>query len=141
MIPNKDCYCELDPQFVDQWGIPVLRFHWKWSDHEIKQAEHMQNTFAEMLESMGGKASPRSGRAAIQRPGEIIHEVGAARMGDKAGNSVTNQYGQTWEVKNLFLMDGATLPSNPDKNPTLTILALAWRNSEWLMEEMKRGNI
>ncbi len=141
MIPNKDCYCELDPQMVDQWGIPVLRFHWKWSDHEIKQAEHMQNTFAEMLEAMGGKASPKSGRDAIQRPGESIHEVGAARMGDKPSNSVTNQYGQTWEVKNLFLMDGATLPSNPDKNPTLTILALAWRNSEWLMEEMKRGNI
>ncbi|MDB6074331.1 MAG: family oxidoreductase [Verrucomicrobiaceae bacterium] len=141
MIPNKDCYCELDPQMVDQWGIPVLRFHWKWSDHEIKQAEHMQNTFAELLEGMGGKAKPQSGRDAIQRPGEIIHEVGAARMGDKPDNSVTNQYGQTWEVKNLFLMDGAILPSNPDKNPTLTILALAWRNCEWLMEEMKRGNI
>ncbi len=141
MIPNKDCYCELDPQVVDQWGIPVLRFHWKWSDHEIKQAEHMQNTFAELLEGMGGKASPKSGRDAIQRPGEIIHEVGTARMGDKAGNSVVNQYGQTWDVRNLFLMDGAVLPSNPDKNPTLTILALAWRNCEWLMEEMKRGNV
>ncbi len=141
MIPNKDCYCELDPQVVDQWGIPVLRFHWKWSDHEIKQAEHMQNTFAELLEAMGGKASPRKGRDAIQRPGEIIHEVGTARMGDRPDNSATNQYGQTWDVKNLFLMDGSVLPSNPDKNPTLTILALAWRNCEWLMEEMKRGNI
>ena len=141
MIPNKDCYCELDPQVVDQWGIPVLRFHWKWSDHEIKQAEHMQNTFAELLEGMGGKAKPQSGRDAIQRPGEIIHEVGTARMGDKADNSVVNQWGQTWDVKNLFLMDGSVLPSNPDKNPTLTILALAWRNCEWLMEELKRGNI
>lgn len=141
MIPNKDCYMELDPHVIDQWGIPVARFHWKWSDHEIKQAEHMQQTFAELIENMGGKAKPKSGRDAIQRPGEIIHEVGAARMGSKAGDSVTNQYGQTWEVKNLFLMDGATLPSNPDKNPTLTILALAWRGSEWLMEEMKRGNV
>ena len=99
------------------------------------------SSFAEMIENMGGNAKPKSGRDAIQRPGEIIHEVGAARMGRKAGESVTNQYCQTWDVKNLFLMDGATLPSNPDKNPTLTILALAWRNSEWLMEEMKRGNI
>ena len=141
MVPNKDCYCELDPKVVDQWGIPVLRFHWKWSDHEINQATHMQNTFAEMLEAMGGKAKPLHGRDAIKRPGEIIHEVGPARMGDKADNSVTNQYCQTWDVKNLFLMDGSVLPSNPDKNPTLTILALAWRSSEWLMEEMKRGNV
>lgn len=141
MLPNKDCYCELDPNVVDQWGIPVLRFHWKWSDHEIKQAEHMQQTFAAMLEEMGGKPKPQSGADAIQRPGEIIHEVGTARMGAKASESVTNQYCQTWDVKNLFLMDGAVLPSNPDKNPTLTILALAWRSSEWLMEEMKRGNV
>jgi choline dehydrogenase-like flavoprotein len=141
MIPNKDCYSELDPHVVDQWGIPVLRFNWKWSDHEIKQAEHMQQTFAALIEQMGGKAKPKSGRDAIQRPGEIIHEVGTARMGAKASESVTNQYCQTWDVKNLFLMDGSVLPSNPDKNPTLTILALAWRSSEYLMEEMKRGNI
>ncbi len=141
MLPNKDCYCELDPQVVDQWGIPVLRFHWKWSDHEIKQAAHMQQTFAELLEGMGGKAKPQSGRDAIQRPGEIIHEVGTARMGAAAGDSVTNQYCQTWDVKNLFLMDGAVLPSNPDKNPTLTIMALAWRSCEWLMGEMKAGNV
>ena len=141
MVPNKDCYAELDPNVVDQWGIPVLRFHWKWSDYEIRQAEHMQNTFAELLEGMGGKATPLKGRDAIKRPGEIIHEVGAARMGSRASDSVTNAYCQTWDVKNLFLMDGAVLPSNPDKNPTLTILALAWRSSEWLMEEMKRGNI
>ncbi len=141
MIPNDDCYCELDPQVVDQWGIPVLRFHWKWSDHEIKQAEHMQETFAEMLEEMGGKATPLKGAAAIKRPGEIIHEVGTARMGDKASNSVVNQYCQAWDVKNLFLMDGSVMPSNPDKNPTLTILALAWRSSEWLMDEMKAGRV
>lgn len=141
MIPNKDCYSELDPNVVDQWGIPVLRFHWKWSDHEIRQAEHMQQTFAEIIEGMGGKASPKKGSEAIQRPGEIIHEVGTARMGDKAAESVTNQYCQTWDVKNLFLMDGSVLPSNPDKNPTLTILALAWRSCEWLMGEMKKGSI
>lgn len=141
MIPNKDCYCELDPAVVDQWGIPVLRFHWKWSDHEIKQAEHMQQTFAELIEAMGGTAKPKSGRDAIQRPGEIIHEVGTARMGANAADSVTNQFCQTWDVKNLFLMDGSVLPSNPDKNPTLTILALAWRSSVWLMDQMKAGTI
>ena len=141
MIPNKDCYHDIDSNVVDHWGIPVARFHWKWSDHEIKQAEHMQNTFAELLEGMGGKATPLKGEAAIKKPGEIIHEVGTARMGAKPSESVTNQYCQTWDVKNLFLMDGSVLPSNPDKNPTLTILALAWRSCEWLMDEMKAQRI
>jgi len=141
MIPNKDCYCELDPDRVDQWGIPILRFHWKWSDHEINQASHMQQTFAELITKMGGKASPRPGRQALNKPGEIIHEAGTAMMGSDAKTSVVNSFGQTWDVKNLFLMDASILPSNPDKNLTLTVLALAWRSADYLIGELKSGNI
>ncbi|MEO5913708.1 MAG: GMC family oxidoreductase [Luteolibacter sp.] len=141
MIPNENCYCEIDPDRVDQWGIPILRFHWKWSDHEINQATHMQNTFAEIISSMGGKATPRPGREALNKPGEIIHEAGTAIMGADAKSSVVNSFGQTWDVKNLFLMDASILPSNPDKNLTLTVLALAWRSSDYILGEMKRGNI
>ncbi len=141
MIPNEHCYCEIDPDRVDQWGIPVLRFHWKWSDHEINQATHMQKTFADIINSMGGKATPRPGREALNKPGEIIHEAGTAIMGSDARNSVVNSFGQTWDVKNLFLMDASILPSNPDKNLTLTVLALAWRSADYLLDEMKQGNV
>ncbi|HKE93727.1 MAG TPA: GMC family oxidoreductase, partial [Povalibacter sp.] len=55
MIPNEDSYCEIDPAAKDRWGIPALRFHWKWSDHETRQAAHMHKTFAEIIESMGGR--------------------------------------------------------------------------------------
>ena len=54
MIPNENCYCEIDPSAVDQWGIPVLRFHWKWSDNEIKMAKDMQETYREIVEAAGG---------------------------------------------------------------------------------------
>ncbi len=141
MIPNKNCYCEIDPDRIDQWGIPILRFHWQWSDYEINQATHMQNTFAEIIRSMGGKAEPLPGLQSLYRPGEIIHEAGAALMGSDAKTSVVNSYGQTWDVKNLFLMDASILPSNPDKNLTLTVMALAWRSSEYILAEMKSGNI
>lgn len=141
MIPNEHCYCEIDPDRVDQWGIPILRFHWKWSDHEINQATHMQNTFADIINAMGGKATPRPGREALNKPGEIIHEAGTARMGSTAKDSVVNSFGQTWDVKNLFLMDASVLPSNPDKNLTLTVMALAWRSADYLLAEMKSGNI
>ena len=141
MIPNEHCYCEVDPNRVDQWGIPILRFHWKWSDHEINQATHMQNTFADIISAMGGKATPRAGKEALNKPGEIIHEAGTARMGPTAADSVVNSFGQTWDVKNLFLMDASILPSNPDKNLTLTVMALAWRSADYILGEMKRGNI
>ncbi|MEK7949228.1 GMC family oxidoreductase [Luteolibacter soli] len=141
MIPNENCYCEIDPNRVDQWGIPILRFHWKWSDHEINQATHMQNTFADIIGAMGGKATPRPGREALNKPGEIIHEAGTAIMGTDPKASVVNSFGQTWDVKNLFLMDASILPSNPDKNLTLTVLALAWRSAEYLLDEMKKGTV
>jgi choline dehydrogenase-like flavoprotein len=142
MIPNKDSYCELDPEVVDDWGIPVLRFHWKWSEHELNQAAHMHQTFADMVSAMGGKVTTpvhaKDGAKAIQAPGEIIHEVGSVRMGSDPRTSVLNGYCQAHEVKNLYVTDGAALASNADKNPTLSIMALAWRAADHLMGEMKR---
>ncbi len=144
MVPNEDCYCDIDPTVCDKWGIPVLRFHWKWADYEIRQAAHMHKTFAELITEMGGtildEVDP-TGKKAIYPGGEIIHEVGGAIMGNDPSKSVANQYSQTHEVSNLFLTDGAPFCSNADKNPTLTIMALAWRSADYMMNEMKKGNI
>lgn len=139
MIPNDDCYCEVDPESVDQWGIPTLRFHWKWSDHELNQVRHMQRTFASIIEAMGGiVTSPvhDDGADAIARPGQIIHEVGGAIMGDDPRRSVLNQFCQAWEVDNLFVTDGACFVSNADKNPTLSIMAIAWRASDYIVQQL-----
>jgi choline dehydrogenase-like flavoprotein len=142
MIPNDDCYCELDPGAKDKWGIPVLRFHWKWGESETNQAAHMVKTFTEVIEMLGGHVLGKpetDGRKAISKGGEMIHEVGTARMGASDKDSVVNQYGQSWAVPNLFVMDGATLVSSPDKNPTLSILALAWRSADNLATLAKQG--
>jgi choline dehydrogenase-like flavoprotein len=144
MIPNDDCYCELDPQVKDRWGIPVLRFHWKWSEHETRQAGHMVQTFLEVIDRLGGRPMSgyeTDGRKAISRGGEIIHEVGTVRMGHSPTDSVVNAFGQSWAVSNLFVTDGAVLVSSPDKNPTLSILALAWRSSEHMAGLAKRGEL
>jgi choline dehydrogenase-like flavoprotein len=145
MIPNNQSYCEIDPSVVDQWGIPVLKFHFRWSDYELNQARHMVDTFAALVGSMGGRISRGRNRGGgddvISVPGEIIHEVGTARMGTSPRNSVLNSFCQAHEVKNLFVNDGASFVSNPDKNPTLTICALAWRASDYLAEEMRKGNV
>jgi choline dehydrogenase-like flavoprotein len=144
MIPNENSFCELDPEVKDKWGIPVLRFHWQWSEHEIRQAAHMQRTFADLVEAMGGKVNGKpamDGRKAISKGGEIIHEVGGAIMGADRNHSVTNQWSQTWDVKNLFLTDGAPFASNADKNPTLTIMALAWRAADHMLELLRKGDL
>ena len=145
MIPNEHTYCDIDPNQVDQFGIPVLRFHFKWSEHEIKQAEHMRQTFASIIETMGGNVlgvgNPRRDGTGISIGGSIIHEGGAVVMGDDPKTSVLNRYCQAHEVKNLFVADAAPFCGNPDKNVTLTIVAMAWRTSEYLAEEMRKGNV
>ncbi|MGA3177276.1 MAG: GMC family oxidoreductase [Candidatus Acidiferrum sp.] len=146
MLANPDSYCEIDPEVVDEFGIPVLRFHFKRSEHEIRQAKDMQETFKAIVEAMGGEYKTKTDPGGqypfgIEAGGRIIHEVGTARMGADPKTSVLNSYCQAHDVKNLFIADGAPLVTNPDKNPTLTIMALSWRASEYLLSEAKKGNL
>jgi len=146
MIPNENCFCEIDPTVVDQWGIPVLRFHWQWSDNEIKMAKDMQETYRAIIEAAGGVFLPNSDIDAqhpygIADGGVIIHEVGTVRMGERPATSALNQFCQAHDVKNLFVTDGACFVTNADKNPTLTIMALTWRASEYLLDQAKKGNL
>jgi choline dehydrogenase-like flavoprotein len=144
MLPNKDSYCEIDPDVADQWGIPALRFHFKWGDQELQQAKHQQETFQQILEASGGKVLQSAGEKdnwGILRGGETIHEVGATRMGSDPKSSVLNSHCQAWDCKNLFVTDAGPFVSNTDKNPTLTITALGWRTSEHIVQQVKQQNI
>lgn len=138
MIPNEDSFCEIDPNVVDRFGIPVLRFHWKWTDHELNQVKHMQETFRTLLKEMGGESgSPMPMKEqgyGIANGGSIIHELGGARMGNDPKTSVVNGWCQAHDVKNLFLTDGAPFVSQADKNPTWTIMALAMRTCAHIAE-------
>src|ERR1700746_3340387 len=103
MIPNPDSYCEIDPHVVDQWGVPVLRFHFKWGETEIKMAKDMQETFRMIVEAGGGtyttKTIPQGDNPyGIADGGVIIHEVGTARMGADPKTSALNGYCQAHDL-------------------------------------------
>jgi len=136
MIPNDDSYCEIDPNVVDRYGIPVLRFHFAFSEHEVRQAKHMQETFHEIIHEMGGTPltpmPTREQRYGLANGGNIIHEVGTTRMGNDPAASVVNANCQAHDVKNLFIADGGPFVTNADKNVTWTILALSMRTSEYI---------
>ena len=144
-IPRKDNYCEIDYDTKDKWGIPVLKFRYKWSDHEIKQVKHMHDTFEELAYNMGGIAlgnkPTKEQNYGISAPGEIIHEVGTTRMGDDPYNSVVNKYERLHDVDNVYVVDGGPFVSQADKNPTWTIMALSWRTSEYIIDQLKKQNI
>lgn len=144
MIPNEKSFLELDPEKKDRWGIPVVRFHFEWHDHEVQQVAHMQKTFAEIIEAAGGTVSggpAKDPRKAMTAGGSVNHEIGVTRMSARPEDGVTNSFGQVWDCPNVLVADGGVFVSNPYKNPTLTILALAWRQAEHLLAEMKKGNV
>jgi choline dehydrogenase-like flavoprotein len=145
MIPNDKSYCELDPVVKDKYGIPVLRFHWQWTDYEYNQVRHMQQTFRSLVEEMGGQVfdkMPEQGKGyGIARGGEIIHELGTVRMGTDPSKSALDSNCRAHDVKNLFVTDGGPFVSQADKNPTWTIMALAMRTSEFIAAERKRGTL
>ena len=144
-IARADNYCEIDPSVVDKYGIPVLRFHYKWAKEEINQAKHMQETFQSVMQQMGGIITstiqgPETNYG-LETPGRIIHEVGTVRMGDDRKKSALNRYCQAHDCKNLFVVDAAPFVQQGDKNATWTILALSMRTAEHILAEKKKQNI
>ena len=144
-VPQYDNYCEIDPDTVDEFGIPVLRFHYKWTDYERNQAKHMHKTFEEIFDAMGaitlGDTPTAESEYGLAAPGQIIHEVGTTRMGDNPATSVTNSYQQLHDAKNVFVVDAGSFVSQADKNPTWTIMALSWRTSDFIVEQLKKQNL
>ncbi len=144
-IAMKDNYCEIDPTTVDEFGIPVLRFNYKWSEYEVNQAKHMNDTFEEIVHNMGGTmlqdAPSKESNYGLENPGRIIHEVGTTRMGSDPKTSVVNEFQQLHDVDNVFIVDAGPFVSQADKNPTWTILALSWRASDYIIEQLKQQNI
>jgi choline dehydrogenase-like flavoprotein len=144
-IAKEDNYCEIDNNVVDKYGIPVLRFNYKWGPEEIKQAKHMQQTVQESIKAMGGiplvqPAGPENNYG-LDKPGKGIHEVGTIRMGDSAQKSSLNKWGQAHDCRNLFVVDGSVFVQQSEKNPTWTILALSMRTAEFILNQKKRQKI
>jgi choline dehydrogenase-like flavoprotein len=139
VLARYENYVDLDPEVKDAWGIPALRFHYQFSDNEKKMCEDMATTAKEMFEEAGIEVVGVD--KTMLTEGWSIHELGTARMGNDPKTSVLNQFQQSHDVKNLFVVDGSSHVSASCQNPTWTIMALAWRSCEHLADEFKRGNL
>jgi choline dehydrogenase-like flavoprotein len=139
-LPYFSNYVELDKNVNDVFGIPVLKIHMQWGENEKKMIGDMMESGTDMMEVSGAR-NIRPYQVLDRTPGLGIHEVGVARMGKDKKTSVLNQFQQSHDVPNLYVMDGACFTSSACQNPTLTIMALAVRSTDYLLAEMKRGNV
>ena len=139
VLPRYENSVSIDPEMKDAWGIPVLKFDYKFGDNEKKMAEDMAVTAKEMFEAAGIEVIGVDKELLTE--GWSIHELGTSRMGSDPKTSVLNQFQQSHDVKNLFVVDGSSHVNASCQNPTWTIMALAWRSCDHLADELKKGNL
>jgi choline dehydrogenase-like flavoprotein len=138
--PRADNRIEVDETKLDQYGLPMMRIVLNYADNERKMSEEMYDTVEAIVKAAKGELLNYQ-RGAWDHPGSPIHEHGTVRMGSDPKHSMLNGFNQMHAVKNVFVPDGSSFPSATEKNPTLTILAVAWRSSDYLAEQIKRGNL
>jgi len=136
-LPHADNRITLDPTVKDKWGIPAARIDVRWRDNERAMDKHMQTAMVEILNAAGCEDVRPHGSS--NPPGHCIHEMGGARMSKTAKDGVLNKWNQAWEVKNLFITDGACMASNGCQNPSITYMALTARAVAHAVSEIKAG--
>ncbi len=139
VLPRKENHARIDPQVKDHWGIPVLHITHKYTDNEFAMAKDAQQQAEQMCRGAGFEIL--ASHSQMVPPGESIHELGGCRMGQSSKMSVLNGFNQSHDVKNLFVVDGSSFVSGGAQNPTLTILALSMRASEYLADQLKKGDV
>ena len=140
MLSRFENFAEIDPDgVVDAWGIPVLHIECTHADNEAAMAADAFECAKEMALAAGAEITSEIRNPSP--PGFCIHEVGTARMGADKKTSVLNQWNQSWDVKNLFVTDGACFTSIGYANPTLTMMAITARACDYIVEEAKKGDL
>jgi len=140
VLPRPENRVTVDESRRDRYGVPLMKIDVAFGDNERKMRKHMYDTCEEILHTLRAEIVPID-REANDPPGSAIHEHGTCRMGKDAKTSVLNSFNQMHEIANVFVVDGSAFPNASEKNPTLSIVALSWRATDYLAEELRAGRL
>jgi choline dehydrogenase-like flavoprotein len=140
VLPYSHNRITVDANETDRYGVPLARIDYRIGENEQKMLDHMRDSVEELMKAAGGELVGYS-RDQVDPAGSAIHEHATCRMGEDPKRSALNAFNQMHEVKNVFVVDGSSFTTASEKNPTLTILALSWRASDYLAEEIRKGNL
>ncbi len=140
VLPRRTNRVTVENTPLDRFGVPIARIEYETGENERKMAADMYDTAEAVLRAAKAEILPFE-RGRLDVNGGAIHEHGTCRMGADPKRSALNRFCQMHEVKNVFVVDGSAFTTATEKNPTLTILALAWRATDYMATEMKAGRV
>jgi choline dehydrogenase-like flavoprotein len=136
-LPSPTNYVDIDPEKKDIFGIPQLRFNFRWGPNELMMWDHSKQVMRELFKAAGGELWGVDGEP--NRPGTSLHETGVCGMGSDPKTSVTNKWAQAHDVPNLYICDASIFPGNNDKTTTMPIIAFAMRTCDYMLDNFRRG--
>jgi choline dehydrogenase-like flavoprotein len=139
VLPRFENHVRINREQLDTWGIPVLHVETRYSENERNMHQDAQDSMEELCRAAGFEVLGKNPTHRV--PGQSVHELGTCRMGDNPKTSVLNKWNQSHDIKNLFVVDGSSFVTGGWQNPTLTILAISMRASNYLAEQMRRRNL
>lgn len=134
-MPYESSYLDLDPNYTDEYGVPGVRVTRQVKQNEQRMGRFLFEKGSNIMRAAG--ASRVFGSPDVSAVASSTHDTGGCRMGTDPSNSVTNRYGQMWELPNVFVGGGAVFPSMAGKNPTQTI----WMLSYWTADAIEQGKV
>jgi choline dehydrogenase-like flavoprotein len=137
-LPQADNSVSLDPSLKDAWGLPCMRVTYKDHPDDLKNAAFLASKAMDLAQAAGAlKAWPEP----IAPQTNSVHLLGTCRMGNDPHTSVVDRFNRAHDVKNLFICDGSSMVSSSRGQPTMTIMALAFRAGENIAQFARRGEI
>lgn len=137
MLADKRNAVELDPEKVDHYGMPLPRLTLETYENDKLILKAMETK----LRDIYAAANVKDILSMDYWPGSDAHNMGTCRMGNNAGSSVLNSFCQSHDIPNLFVVDGSCFVTSGTSNPSLTIMAIAKRSAEYIVEEGKKRNL
>ncbi len=139
---SSNKFVDLDHERRDAFGMPLPRIHLHYDDSDVAMAQDMVEKCEEIIRAGDGEVIETPGTVSV---GDLVidlnHWVGTARMGTDPRSSVVDTRGRSHDLPNLFVADASVFPQYPEKNPTLTNIALSWRTADGIVDRFRHSEL
>lgn len=140
-LPRWDCTVDLDPNYVDEYGLPVARITRPLGPEEVAVDSATEVWMEKLFKPLVGRFGTRGAYAFQKTIPDLLgdHQMGTCRMGDDPSRAVLDRWCRSHDIPNLFVVDTSFMPTGFGLNPMVTVVANALRVGSWIVDQHRKG--